>query len=155
EVSEAAAIRRKAGNYLRQIAETRHRGRRASAPEAIDELRRITERLAKRKLAATAQRRRLPPVAWGEYSLQFTPPYAGLGSYAVGQITSVTGNPTISATGIDNLGQLSCSVDTNMTGASAGTASNMLGVYFKPLFTSATARISFSSQFSFSWYVNS
>src|SRR5262249_43227380 len=136
------------------IAEVRHRARKATAPEAVAELRRVTERLAKRKLAMP-QKLHLPPVVWGEYSLRFTPPYTGLGTYSVGQISSVTGNPTISASGVDNLGQMTCSVDTNFDAPSAGTASNLLGVYFKPLFTNATARVSFGSEIAFSWYVNS
>jgi hypothetical protein len=67
----------------------------------------------------------------------------------------VTGNPTISASGVDNLGQLNCSVDTNFDKPSAGTASNLMGVYFKPLFSEATVRIWFDSEIAFSWYVNS
>lgn len=153
ETTNALALRRQAGKYLSQIAAPLPRGK-AMAAEAVEELRRVTERLAKRKLTAP-QKVHLPPIAWGEYSLRFTPPYTGLGTYSVGQISSVTGNPVITASGVDNLGQMTCSVDTNTGAASAGTASNLLGIYFKPLFSNATARISFESEISFSWYVNS
>jgi hypothetical protein len=123
--------------------------------QAISGLRGITERLAKRKLAAP-RKVNLPPItAWGTYTLRFAPPYTGLGTYVVGQLSSVTGDPTISASGVDDLGQLSCSVATNFDSPSAGTASNVLGVYFRPLFSDATVRISFDSEIAFSWYVNS
>ena len=95
------------------------------------------------------------PDVWGSYTLKFTPPYLGLGTSVAGQVSSVTGNPTISATGVDSLGQLSCSVDTNFERPSGGTASNLMGVYFKPMFSEAKARISFESEFAFSYYLNS
>ena len=150
EINEETAIRQQAGRYFNQIATPFESGDDA----AITGLRRVTERLAKRKLAAPRKVKLLPDV-WGSYSLKFTPPYRGLGTSVAGQISSVTGNPTISATGVDNLGQLSCSVDTNFDKPSGGTASNLMGVHFKPLFGDAKARISFDSEIAFSWYVNS
>lgn len=97
-----------------------------------------------------------PPIpVWGTYTQTFTPFYSGLGTYSVGQISSVTGDPTISASGVDALGQMTCTVETNYDSPSSGTASNLLGVYFKPLFGQATVRISFDSEIAFYWYVNS
>lgn len=154
EINEETAIRQQAGKYFNQIATPIDDGDNANEAQAIAGLRRVTERLAKRKLAAPRKVKVLPDV-WGRYSLKFTPPYKGLGTSVVGQISSATGNPTISATGVDNLGQLSCSVDTNFNKPSGGTASNLMGVHFKPLFSEATARISFDSEIAFSWYVNS
>ncbi len=147
EINEETATRQQAAKYLTQI-ET------PIDDAAIAGLRRVTERLAKRKLTTPEFVKRLTDV-FGHYSLIFTPPYTGLGTSVVGQISSVTDSPTISATGVDNLGQLTCSVDTNFSSPSGGTASNVMGVHFKPLFSDATARISFDSEFSFSWYVNS
>jgi hypothetical protein len=117
-------------------------------------LRQLTERLAASKLKFRGKLSGAADV-WGSYTLKFTPPYTALGTSAIGQKSSVTGNPTISASGVDNLGQLSCSVDTDLDRPSGGTASNLLGVHFKPLFSNATARISFNSEVAFSWYVNS
>ena len=151
EINEETVIRQQAGKYFKQIATST---KSANEAQAMSGLRRVTERLAKRKLA-TPRKLQVMPDYWGSYSLRFTPPYTGLGTYVVGQISSVTGNPTISASGVDNLGQLNCSVDTNFDKPSAGTASNLMGVYFKPLFSEATVRISFDSEIAFSWYVNS
>lgn len=151
EINEETVIRQQAGKYFKQIATST---KSANEAQAMSGLRRVTERLAKRKLA-TPRKLQVMPGYWGSYSLRFTPPYTGLGTYVVGQISSVTGNPTISASGVDNLGQLNCSVDTNFDKPSAGTASNLMGVYFKPLFSEATVRISFDSEIAFSWYVNS
>jgi hypothetical protein len=154
ETNEETVIRRQAGKYFNQIATSLKGGGSVNEARAISGLRRVTERLAKRKLA-TPRAAPILPNAWGSYSLRFTPPYTGLGTSVAGQISSVTGNPTISASGVDNLGQLSCSVDTDFNKPSGGTASNLMGVYFKPLFSEATARISFDSEIAFSWYVNS
>jgi hypothetical protein len=153
ELGEDTAIQREAGKHFSQLAPSGN----SESPHdanAISGLRRITERLARRKLPVPGKLRDLPGV-WGNYTLKFTPPYTALGTSVVGQISAVTGNPTISATGNDALGQLSCSVDTNFDKPSGGTASNLMGIHFKPLFDQATARISFNSEFSFSWYVNS
>jgi hypothetical protein len=154
EMNDETAIRRQAAKYFNQIATPIYEEDDAKSVQAIDGLRRVTEQLAKRKLPAPRKLRILPDT-WGTYSLRFTPPYSGLGSYAVGQISSVIGNPTISASGVDSLGQLNCSVATGFDKPSSGTASNLMGVYFKPMFREATARISFESEIAFSWYVNS
>jgi hypothetical protein len=50
---------------------------------------------------------------------------------------------------------MTCSVDTNFDKASGGTATNMMGVFFKPMFDHGHARITFDSSFAWSWYVNS
>jgi hypothetical protein len=152
EVEAENAIRQEAAKHISQIGSSSGEGE--SNDASLTKLRQITEKLAARKLPAGINLGDLPGV-WGSYTLRFTPPYLGLGTSVSGQITSVTGNPTISSTGVDNLGQLSCSVDTDVSKPSGGTASNLMGVYFKPLFSNATARITFSSQISFSWYVNS
>ena len=154
EIDEETKIQREAAKHFKEIATSRDPGKRADNAEAVDGLRRVTERLAKRKLPVPRNVRGLPDV-WGSYTLKFTPPYLGLGTSVAGQISSVTGNPTISATGVDSLGQLSCSVDTNFEKPSAGTASNLMGIHFKPMFSEAKARISFESEFGFSYYVNS
>jgi hypothetical protein len=154
EIDDETAIRQQAGKYFNRIATSINDGESANEAQAISGLRRVTERLAKRKLT-TPRKVRVLPDAWGSYSLKFTPPYTGLGTSVAGQISSVNGNPTISASGVDNLGQLSCSVDTDFNKPSGGTASNLMGVHFKPLFSEGTARISFDSEIAFSWYVNS
>jgi hypothetical protein len=155
ELDEENAIRQEAANYLGQVGTPQNEGEASDDAQAISRLRRLTERLAARKLTLPPRKLGGAPGVWGNYTLRFTPPYTGLGTSVVGQISSVTGNPTISATGIDNLGQLTCSVDTDLNKPSAGTASNLMGVYFKPMFGNATARISFDSEIAFSWYVNS
>jgi hypothetical protein len=152
EIDEDTAIQREAGKHFNQLATPVKESPQDAA--AISGLRRVTERLAKRKLPVPRTIRELPDV-WGSYTLKFTPPYLGLGTSVVGQTSSVTGNPAISASGVDNLGQLSCSVDTDFNKPSGGTASNLMGVRFKPMFSEAKARISFDSEFAFSWYVNS
>jgi hypothetical protein len=154
EVNEKSAIQRQAAKYLSQIETPAGSGDSAKEGQAIHGLRQLTEQLAKQKLAAP-RRVHLSPDVWGQYSLKFTPPYLGLGTSSVGQISDVTGNPTISASGVDALGQLRCSVATDFSKPSAGTASNLMGVHFKPLFSQAKARISFDSDITFSWYVNS
>ncbi|HYM36077.1 MAG TPA: hypothetical protein VET48_11810 [Steroidobacteraceae bacterium] len=150
ESIDEVATRKLAGKYFGEIAPAF----KSHDAAAIAGLRRVTERLAKRKLAVP-QKVHLPPIVFGSYTLQFTPPYTAFGGVSAGQITDVTGNPTIASTGVDSLGQMTCSVDTNFDKPSGGTASNLMGVHFKPKFTNAIARISFSSEFSFSWYVNS
>ena len=156
ETKEKLAIRQQAAKYLSQIQAPAGRERSAKTVQAENGLRAITERLAKQKLPAPRKLIRPPIVpVWGTYTLTFTPFYSGLGTYSVGQITSVTGDPTISASGVDALGQMTCTVETNYDSPSSGTAANLLGVYFKPLFNQATARISFDSELAFYWYVNS
>jgi hypothetical protein len=154
KLDEASAIRREAAKYRNQIGTSTNEGAGSQEKQAISKLRQLTEVLAARKLKVPGKLDGAPGV-WGNYTLKFTPPYSALGTSTVGQKSSVTGNPTISASGIDNLGQLSCSVDTDLESPSGGTASNLMGVYFKPLFSNATARISFNSEIAFSWYVNS
>jgi hypothetical protein len=154
EASSEATLRLQAAKYAGRIAPPLSRMDEQSK-EAVAELGRITEQLAKRKLPAARKRRVLLPDTWGTYTLRFTPPYSGLGTYSVGTVSSVTGNPTIEAAGVDALGQLNCSVSTDFEKASGGTASNVMGVYFKPMFSQAKARVSFESDIAFSWYVNS
>lgn len=154
ESSSESAMRSQAAKYAARLAPPLPRQVDEQSKEALEELRRITEQLSKRKLPA-ARRRRVLPDVWGNYTLRFTPPYNGLGTYSVGQITSVTGNPAIEAEGVDALGQLTCSVNTDYEKASGGTASNVMGVYFKPMFSQAKARITFESDLAFSWYINS
>lgn len=152
EISQESKLRQQAAKSFSQL------GRRlkpdAKQAQALDDLKRVSERLAKQKLFLPRPRIGLPDV-YGNYTLRFTPPYLDLGTVVAGQISSVTGDPTVVATGVDSLGQMTCSVDTNFEKASAGTASNMLGVFFKPLFDNAKARITFESSFAMSWYVNS
>jgi len=154
EAKERASLRQEAAKYFSEM-EPPARADDAKATHAIEGLRGITERLAQQRLVAPRKVIVPPITAWGTYTLKFTPWYWYMGTYSVGTISSVTGNPTISATGVDTLGQLSCSVSTNFDSASAGTASNLMGVYFKPLFNEATVRVTFESEIAFSWYVNS
>jgi hypothetical protein len=152
---EKAALRQEAAKYFSQIEERASTHDSVQATQAIEGLRGFTERLAKQK-PAVPRKVIVPPVTtWGTYTLQFAPWYSGLGIYTVGEISSVTGDPTISATGVNDLGQLSCSVFTNYEKPSAGTASNLMGIYFKPIFNEATVRITFQSELAFYWYVNS
>jgi len=159
EIKEKLAVRQQAAKYLSQLSAPASASDGAKATQAISGLRGITERLAQQKLAPP-RIIVVPPTAWGTYTLQFTPPSylipgLSLGPYTVGQINSVTGNPTISATGNEQLGQLSCSVETNYESPSSGVASNIFGVAFQPIFSEATVRITFDSQLAFWWYVNS
>jgi hypothetical protein len=155
KTKEKLAIRQQAAKYLNEIQPPVGEGRGAKITQAENGLRAISERLAKQKLPSPRKLIRPPIPVWGTYTLNFTPFYSGLGTYSVGQISSVTGDPTISASGVDALGQMTCTVETNYDGPSSGTASNLLGVYFKPLFGQATAQISFDSEIAFWWYVNS
>jgi hypothetical protein len=152
ESAEEAALKKKAAKALSQVEKSPKPD--PKQQQAIGELLRITESLARRKLSVPRRRLGVPDT-YGNYTLRFTPPYLQLGTVVAGQITSVTGDPTIVATGDDYLGQLSCSVDTNRDKASAGTASNQFAVQFKPMFDNATARITFESNFAWSYYVNS
>jgi hypothetical protein len=144
------ALKQQAAKYFGQLQPSG-----GSNVAAIDGLRGITEKIQKMRPAAP-RKLHVPPLpwAWGNYTLQFTPPYEGLGTYSVGEISSVVGNPTIAATGVDDLGQMTCTVEANYSSESSGAASNILGVYFKPMFPSATLTISFSSQLDFYWYYN-
>jgi hypothetical protein len=149
-----AATRQQAAKLLAQ-AQPRIRNRAdAKVSQAVSGLLGISDRLARQKLV-TPRRSFVPPGFWGSYTLRFTPPYTALGSVSVGDTNVQSGGPIISASGVDALGQMSCSVATNYTKPSSGTASNLMGVYFRPMFGSATATISFDSQIAFSWYVNS
>ncbi len=152
EFDEENALWQRAAKLSGQVLAPIYEGE--ESEQAVEGLFKVTDRLAKRKLVKPAPLRAFPDV-WGQYTLKFTPPYTSLGGVAGGQVSSVTGSPTIVATGVDSLGQMTCSVDTNQQGPSSGTASNVMGIHFKPLFKEATARISFDSQFAFSFYVNS
>jgi hypothetical protein len=101
ELNEETAIDREAAKHFKQLAPSSSGGS-PNEDAAIAGLGRLTERLSKRKLAVPRTIRELPDV-WGSYTLKFTPPYLALGTSVSGQISSVTGNPTISATGVDNL----------------------------------------------------
>jgi hypothetical protein len=154
EARAKAATRQQAAKLLGQ-AQPRIRSRGdTKVTQAMSGLLAISERLARQKLA-TPRRVIVPPGFWGSYTLRFTPPYTALGSVSVGDTNVQSGSPMISASGVDALGQMSCSVATNYNKPSSGTASNLMGVYFRPMFGSATATISFDSQLAFSWYVNS
>ena len=152
ESAEESALKRKAAKALGEVAKSPKPDQKQT--QAIAELLRITEGLAKRKLVVPRRRLGVPDT-YGNYTLKFTPPYLELGTVVAGQVSSVTGDPAIVATGDDYLGQLSCSVDTNRDKASAGTASNQFAVRFKPMFDNATARITFESNYAWSYYVNS
>jgi hypothetical protein len=152
ESADEAALKKKAAKALSQVGKSPKPDEKQT--QAIAELLKITEGLAKRKLSVPRRRLGVPDT-YGNYTLRFTPPYLELGTVVAGQISSVTGDPAIVATGDDYLGQLSCSVDTNHDKASAGTASNQFAVRFKPMFDNATARITFESNFAWSYYVNS
>jgi hypothetical protein len=152
ESAAEAALKKKVAKSLGQVAKSPKPDPKQT--QAIAELLRITEGLAKRKLAVPRRRLEVPDT-YGNYTLKFTPPYLELGTVVAGQISSVTGDPAIVATGDDYLGQLSCSVDTNHDKASAGTASSQFAVRFKPMFDNATARITFESNYAWSYYVNS
>lgn len=152
ESAEEAALRKKAAKSLSQVSKSPKPDPKQA--QAIAELLRITDGLAKRKLAVPKRRLGIPDT-YGSYTLQFTPPYLALGTVLSGQISSVTGDPTAVATGDDYLGQLSCSVDTNRDKASAATAMAQFAVQFRPMFDNATARITFESNFAWSYYVNS
>jgi hypothetical protein len=152
EISQESKLRQQAAKSFGAL--TRRTKPDPKQAQAIDDLKRVTERLAKQKLRPRRPRIGLPDT-YGNYTLKFTPPYLDLGTSSVGQISSVTGDPTIEASGVDAIGQLTCSVDTNFDKPSAGTASNLLGVFFKPMFDNAKARITFDSSFDFAWYVNS
>jgi hypothetical protein len=154
EFNQKTKLRQQAAKYASEAAAPAEAADSAKATQAIRGLRQLTERLSKRKLE-TPRRLIVPPTVWGTYTLRFTPYYSALGTYAIGTIESETGNPTVSATGDDNLGQLSCSVATNYESPSSATAVNLMGVYFKPIFSQATVRVSFESEIAFSWYVNS
>lgn len=154
EFEEENTLRLQGAKLYSQFAPLAYDSESGESEKALDGLRRVTERLAKRKLAAAPKIHMLPDV-WGRYTLKFTPPYTGLGGVVAGQFGPASGSPTMSATGVDNLGQMTCSVDTNFTRPSSGTASNLMGVHFKPLFKNATARVSFDSQLAFSFYMNS
>src|SRR5690242_14298465 len=112
EAKERALLRQEAAKYFSEM-EPPARADDAKATHAIEGLRGITERLAQQRLVAPRKVIVPPITAWGTYTLKFTPWYWYMGTYSVGTISSVTGNPTISATGVDTLGQLSCSVSTN------------------------------------------
>jgi hypothetical protein len=152
ESAAESALKKKVAKSLGQVAKSPKPDPKQT--QAIAELLRITEGLAKRKLAVPRRRLEVPDT-YGSYTLKFTPPYLELGTVVAGQISSVTGDPAIASTGDDYLGQLSCSVDTNHDKASAGTASNQFAVRFKPMFDNATARITFESNYAWSYYVNS
>ena len=154
EFNEKTALRQQAAKYASQIAPPAGAPDSAKAAQAIKGLRQLTEKLSKRKLA-TPRKLIVPPIWWGTYTLRFTPYYSALGTYDLGTIQSETGDPTVSATGNNDLGQLSCSVATNYDSPSSATAFNMMGVYFKPIFSQATVRVSFDSEIAFYWYVNS
>jgi hypothetical protein len=155
EVAEKVRTQQQAARYLRQLQTPVKPVKGEAADKALKGLRSLTDRLSKPK--QLPKRPIVPPIpVWGRYTLTFTPPnYLDFGSYSIGQITSVTGDPTISSTGNETLGQMTCTVETNNEKPSSGTAANLFGVYFKPLFPSATVEVSFNSQLNFYWYVNS
>src|SRR5262249_10829000 len=79
EIEKKFAIRQQAAKYRDEI-------RPLDAVEgkaAISGLRAITERLAKQKLAEPRNLTVPPYGLWGSYTLRFTPPYSGLGTYSV------------------------------------------------------------------------
>jgi hypothetical protein len=156
EMQKRLAVRQQAAKYLSQINPPVSVGDGAKATQAMNGLRAITDRIAKQKLV-TARFPGQPIQAYGTYTLQFTPysfARSPLAPYTTG-LMSETGNPTISAAGNEQLGQLTCTVESNYNNPSSGTASNQLGVAFQPIFNKATVRITFDSQISFWWYVNS
>ncbi|HTW61882.1 MAG TPA: hypothetical protein VMD55_08730 [Terracidiphilus sp.] len=156
EIAEKGRIQQQAARYLRQVQTPAKPEKGETADKALKSLRALTDRISKQKKLPR------PPIippnpVWGSYTMTFTPPdYTELGGdYAEGQITSVTGDPTISSTGNVSTGQMSCTVESNYDSPSSGTASNLFGFYFQPHFPSATVEVSFSSQLNFYWYVNS
>ncbi len=153
EIAEKAGIRQKAARYLSQLQKPAERVKGEKANEALAGLQGLTKGLLKLKPLPKKPVIPPPPV-WGRYTITFTPAHYE-GSYTVGKTSNVTGNPTISATGNESLGQLTCMVETNYDKSSKGTASNQFHVYFTPLFANAVAQVSINSEISWSYYVNS
>src|SRR3569623_2868523 len=84
ELDEESAIRQEAGKYLNQIGTDG--GAATNDAPAISRLRRLTGRLASRKLKLPGKLGGVPGV-WGSYTLRFTPPYTALGTSISGQIS--------------------------------------------------------------------
>lgn len=160
EMGEKMAMRQQAAKYLNQLSAPASAPAGTKAEEAISGLRAITDRIAKAK-PAVEKELYVPPSAWGQYTMVFTPPsyinpnLGGLVDYTNGTVSSVTGNPATTAAGNETLGQMTCLVETNYDHPSGATASDYFGVSFKPLFPQATVRVTFDSQLFFWWYVNS
>lgn len=121
------------------------------AARAIDELRAITDKMAKRKPALPALPLQIPGIRWGSYSLLATPPY-----WRAQDVTGdVTGNPEISSSANAETGELSCRVVTDSKHPSGGEAGAYMSVYFRPLFGPANLRIHANMDIDFAWWVNS
>lgn len=157
DIAEMVGIQRKAARYLSQLQTPVKPAQGRAAEKALKGLRGIIKGLPKQKSAPKKLIPSPPPVV-GEYTVVFTPEqYAtiGLGQYALGQVTSETGNPTISTTGNETLGQMTSIIETSSTGASGGSCNNLFGIFFQPRFPSATAVVSFDSEISLFWYARS
>jgi hypothetical protein len=157
EIAEKISIERKAARYLSQLQTPVKPAKGETAEKALKGLRALTSRLPKPERLPKRPVTTPVPV-YGEYTLIFTPrSYVneGLGPYSVGQVTSQTGNPTTTAVGNETIGQMTCAVETNQDSPSSATATNLLGIFFKPNFPHATAKVSFDASFLWSYYVNS
>jgi hypothetical protein len=153
-LKKKSAIRRQAAEHLGRI--ERPIADNAKAARALSGLREITDRLAKQKLVMPRTAALAGGIIAGSYTLRFTPPYTALGeSTEPGTVGVFYGNPTGSVSADPDLGQLNCSIATDFKSPSSGSAMGVMGVYFRPILGSATARVWFSSEIGLSWWVNS
>ncbi len=149
---EKNALQRQAAQYWSRI--QKPIGEDAEAARAVDGLRGIDERLAKRKLIVPAAPREVAGILAGSYSVRVTPPY----DYAFAGSSFVfppVGNPDSAASADKNSGQLSCSIATDHANPSYGSPYAEMGIYFHPLFGPAILRVWANPAFAFSWWANS
>jgi len=124
---------------------------RSEAAHAVEGLRKLSQRLAKRKLAAPVVPKIQPGILAGGYTVRVPPPYDHAYTYS----KAYQGNPSMHISADASTGQMSASVVSDFRNASYGLATAEVGIYFTSPLGPASLTVSASLAINFSAWVNS
>lgn len=149
---EKIALQKEAAKYrsVLQNAAAKGPGANADAKRALAGLRKITGRLAKRKIVAPALIPQPPGINAGSYTQIFTPPY----KWAFTESGVSFGNPHKSVSALKSTGQFNCVVNCDAKVPGAAFVEGDIGIYFLPTFTKGSVTVSVNPSAEYSWWVN-
>jgi hypothetical protein len=152
QFKEKGALQRDAAKYRSKLQPVpAFTGGDPQVARAVDGLRGISGRLARRKLIAPRVAREAPAILTGLLGVRVTPPY----DYADAFDGIGFGSPELSALADKNSGQMSFTIVADDDAPSDGYAYAAMGIFLRPLFGPAILRAWANPAFAFSWWTNS
>ena len=146
-VREAAGYRRKIDRPIAEVA-----GGGGQVGRALDGLRGISERVAKRRLAVPRVPAEAAGIRAGMFGVEVvgvTPPY----DYATG-VQFLASGRALAGSADKNSGQMKIGNEADIELDNFDSGFVEMGIYFRPLFGPAILRVSASPAFTFSWSAN-